>query len=59
MNSARRHVKRARLQKHREAMTTAIAGGSALATVHHSPNHKEGDRSDKGKGKGKEKGKKE
>ena len=31
MASARRHLKRVRLQKHRDAMTSAIAGGNALA----------------------------
>ena len=58
MASARRHVKRVRLQKHRDAMTTAIAGGSALASMHQNPNRNKADRSDKGKDKGKGKGKK-
>ena len=58
MASARRHVKRARLQKHRDAMTTAIAGGNALASMHQNPNRSRADRSDNGKDKGKGKGKK-
>ena len=38
-------------------MTSAIAGGNALASMHKNPNRKKGDRSDEGKdkSKGKEK----
>ena len=49
----RRHLERVRMQKHRDSMTTAIAGGNALASVSQNKNKKGG----KGKGKGKEGGK--
>ena len=42
LNSAHLHVKRVRLQKHREAMTNHIAGGNALASMHQNPNPKGG-----------------
>ena len=32
--TTRRHLQRVRLQKHRDAMSSAIAGGNALASMH-------------------------
>ena len=54
--TARRHLQRVRLQKHRDAMSSAIAGGNALASMHQ--NQSKGCKGDEGKGKGKDKGKK-
>ena len=53
--TARRHLHRVRLQKHRDAMTTAIAGGNALASVRQKQDRNKTDKDDKGKGKGKDK----
>ena len=55
--AARRHLHRVRIRKHCDAMSSAIAGGNALASLSQRRDRSASGKADKGDGKGKDKDK--